>query len=122
MTTCCGVPVQCMKWLEDQVFSIREAATKNLQQLASEFGPEWAKEHLVPQVLHLMTPSTSQPLKLLFVLTCRRHIMLESATSDIVCSNGDLLLLMAEACQSSSLIPKITGVTLHSQSTAPRSA
>ena len=40
-----------MKWLEDQVFSIREAATKNLQQLASEFGPDWAKEHLVPQVL-----------------------------------------------------------------------
>ena len=39
-----------MKWLEDQVFSIREAATKNLQQLAREFGPDWAKEHLVPQV------------------------------------------------------------------------
>ena len=34
------------------MFSIREAATKNLQQLASEFGPDWAKEHLVPQVLH----------------------------------------------------------------------
>ena len=44
---------QCMKWLEDQVFSIREAATKNLQQLASEFGPDWAKEHLVPQVWRL---------------------------------------------------------------------
>jgi hypothetical protein len=52
--TCHWVCVQCMKWLEDQVFSIREAATKNLQQLASEFGPEWAKEHLVPQVPHVM--------------------------------------------------------------------
>ena len=41
---------QCMKWLEDQVFSIREAATKNLQKLAQEFGPEWAKDHLVHQV------------------------------------------------------------------------
>ena len=41
---------QCMKWLEDQVFSIREAATVNLQHLAREFGPDWAKEHLVPQV------------------------------------------------------------------------
>ena len=33
-----------------QVFSIREAATANLQRLAREFGPDWAKEHLVPQV------------------------------------------------------------------------
>ena len=33
-----------------QVFCIREAATQNLQKLAAEFGPEWAKEHLVPQV------------------------------------------------------------------------
>ena len=41
---------QCMKWLEDSVFSIREAATKNLQKLAQEFGPEWAKEHLVNRV------------------------------------------------------------------------
>ena len=42
---------QCLQWLEDQVYSIREAATQNLQQLAQEFGSDWAKEHLVPQVL-----------------------------------------------------------------------
>lgn len=41
---------QCMKWLEDSVYSIREAATKNLQKLAQEFGPEWAKDHLVGRV------------------------------------------------------------------------
>ena len=35
--------------MESQVFSIREAATLNLQKLAAEFGPDWAKEHLVPQ-------------------------------------------------------------------------
>ncbi len=35
--------------MEAQVFSIREAATLNLQKLAAEFGPDWAKEHLVPQ-------------------------------------------------------------------------
>lgn len=39
-----------MKWLEDPVASIREAATRTLQKIAQEFGPEWAKEHLVPQV------------------------------------------------------------------------
>lgn len=37
-------------WVQDPVFSIRDAATKNLQKLAQEFGPDWAKEHIVPQV------------------------------------------------------------------------
>lgn len=40
-----------MRWLEDQVASIREAATAALQKVAAEFGPDWAKEHLVPPVL-----------------------------------------------------------------------
>lgn len=39
-----------MKWLEDQVASIREAATQALQKVAQEFGGEWAKENLVPPV------------------------------------------------------------------------
>lgn len=33
-----------------QVYSIREAAANNLKRLAEEFGPEWAMQHLVPQV------------------------------------------------------------------------
>ena len=41
---------QCLRWLEDSVFSIREAATRNLFKLAQEFGPDWARVHLVPQV------------------------------------------------------------------------
>lgn len=45
---------QCMKSLEDQVASIREAAAKTLQRIAQQFGPEWAKEHLVPQVLAMV--------------------------------------------------------------------
>mgnify|MGYP007132927016 CR=1 FL=1 len=36
-----------------QVFSIREAAANNLKRLAEEFGPEWAMQHIVPQVLFL---------------------------------------------------------------------
>ncbi len=36
-------------WCGAQVYSIREAATQNLQKLAAEFGPDWAKDHLVPQ-------------------------------------------------------------------------
>ena len=34
-----------------QVFSIREAATRALARLATEFGPEWAAAHLVPPVV-----------------------------------------------------------------------
>lgn len=41
---------QCMKWLQDSVYSIREAATRNLMKLAQEFGPDWAKDHLVTPV------------------------------------------------------------------------
>jgi serine/threonine-protein phosphatase 2A regulatory subunit A len=37
-----------------QVASIREAAAKTLQKIAQEFGPEWAKEHLVPAVLGMI--------------------------------------------------------------------
>jgi hypothetical protein len=33
-----------------QVYSIREAAANNLKRLAEEFGPEWALQHIIPQV------------------------------------------------------------------------
>ncbi|KAK8459538.1 hypothetical protein SEVIR_2G159100v4 [Setaria viridis] len=34
-----------------KVFSIRDAAANNLKRLAEEFGPEWAMQHIIPQVL-----------------------------------------------------------------------
>lgn len=33
-----------------QVYSIRDAAANNLKRLAEEFGPEWAMQHIIPQV------------------------------------------------------------------------
>lgn len=45
---------QCMKSLEDQVASIREAATRTLQRVASDFGPDWARDHLVPHVMAMI--------------------------------------------------------------------
>lgn len=33
-----------------QVYSIRDAAANNLKRLAEEFGPDWAMQHIVPQV------------------------------------------------------------------------
>jgi hypothetical protein len=38
-----------------QVYSIREAAANNLKRLAEEFGPEWALQHIVPQVSGLLS-------------------------------------------------------------------
>lgn len=40
----------CMSWLGDTVFSIREAATKNLKKLTEVFGVEWASEAIIPKV------------------------------------------------------------------------
>ncbi|CAN6855404.1 unnamed protein product [Brassica oleracea var. botrytis] len=37
------------------VYSIREAAANNPKRFAEEFGPEWAMQHLVPQVLDMVT-------------------------------------------------------------------
>jgi len=39
-----------MRHMQDPVFSIREAAINVLQAIAKEFGPDWAREHILPQV------------------------------------------------------------------------
>jgi serine/threonine-protein phosphatase 2A regulatory subunit A len=38
-----------------QVYSIREAAANNLKRLAEEFGPEWALQHIIPQVMEIIS-------------------------------------------------------------------
>mmetsp|Transcript_39252 Transcript_39252/g.155731 ORF Transcript_39252/g.155731 Transcript_39252/m.155731 type:complete len:616 (-) Transcript_39252:319-2166(-) len=43
----------CIKWLIDNVWSIREAAIMNLKSLAEVFGTDWAKQNIVPQIVHL---------------------------------------------------------------------
>lgn len=50
---------QCMHWLGDCVYSIREAATTNLRALTEVFGVDWAKQHIVPQVLQQFASSTN---------------------------------------------------------------
>ena len=37
-------------WVLLQVYSIRDAAANNLKRLAEEFGPDWAMQHIIPQV------------------------------------------------------------------------
>lgn len=41
-------------WYCLQVNSIRDAAANNVKRLAEEFGPEWAMQHIIPQVLILL--------------------------------------------------------------------
>ena len=43
----------CMTWLGDNVYSIREAAVKNLSELTKVFGVEWSAENIVPKVMLL---------------------------------------------------------------------
>ena len=43
----------CMTWLGDNVYSIREAAVKNLSELTKVFGIEWSAENIVPKVMLL---------------------------------------------------------------------
>ncbi|KAA8911270.1 hypothetical protein TRICI_003850 [Trichomonascus ciferrii] len=45
----------CMTWLWDSVFSIREAATKNLKKLSQVFGIEWTKQQILPQIVQVST-------------------------------------------------------------------
>ncbi|MQK22460.1 hypothetical protein EI013_29255, partial [Escherichia coli] len=44
----------CMQWLKDKVYSIRDAAANNVKRLAEEFGPDWAMQHIIPQVLDMI--------------------------------------------------------------------
>lgn len=64
----------CLTWLSDSVFSIRQAASLNMQKLAEIFGVEWAKSHILPKIisfnqnatyLHRMTTIFSLTVRLL---------------------------------------------------------
>ena len=54
----------CISWLGDCVYSVREAAISNLKALAEVFGLEWAKEHIVPQVLNMYDSSANYLLRM----------------------------------------------------------
>nr|VDD36825.1 unnamed protein product [Brassica oleracea] len=74
----------CMQWLQDKVYSIREAGANNLKRLAEEFGSEWAMQHLVPQVVLEMvnTPHYLHRMMALRVISLMAPVM----GSEITCS------------------------------------
>lgn len=50
----------CTNWLEDDVHSIRLAATENLRRLADLFGAEWTQAHVFPKIEELHAFPTHQ--------------------------------------------------------------
>ncbi|KAF3489219.1 hypothetical protein F2Q69_00054270 [Brassica cretica] len=73
----------CMQWLQDKVYSIREAGANNLKRLAEEFGSEWAMQHLVPQVLEMVNnPHYLHMMMALRVISLMAPVM----GSEITCS------------------------------------
>ncbi|KAG5608220.1 hypothetical protein H5410_019501 [Solanum commersonii] len=71
------------KWWLMVVYSIRDAAANNLKRLAEEFGPEWAIQHIIPQVLDVINNS-----HYLYRMTILRAISLLAPVmgSEITCS------------------------------------
>jgi len=61
-----------MNWLGDPVYSIREAATINLESLTREFGAEWAKVSILPRVLQMAnSPNYLYRMTVLFAVAVR---------------------------------------------------
>ncbi|CAF2206105.1 unnamed protein product [Brassica rapa] len=80
------------KVLFGKVYSIREAAANNLKRFAEEFGPEWAMQHLVPQVLDMVTnPHYLHRMMVLRAISLMAPVM----GSEITCSK--FLPVVAEA-------------------------
>jgi serine/threonine-protein phosphatase 2A regulatory subunit A len=47
----------CITWLNDSIYSIREAAINNLKQLTEIFGVTWAQKYMLPKLLSLHVES-----------------------------------------------------------------
>lgn len=43
----------CITWMSDSIYSIREAAIKNIRSLTEIFGTQWAVQHMIPKLLSL---------------------------------------------------------------------
>ncbi|KAL5070652.1 hypothetical protein RYX36_021539 [Vicia faba] len=94
----------CMQWLQDKVHSIREAAANNLKRLAEEFGPEWAMQHIIPQVLEM----TNNP-HYLYRMTILRAISLLAPVmgSEVTCSKLLPAVLLTPGCLIPCRVPNI---------------
>ena len=84
----------CMTWLGDNVYSIREAAVKNLSELTKVFGVEWSAENIVPKVMLLYGHSNY-----LFRLTALASVQALSTVHSKEVLQTQMLPLVIQACQ-----------------------
>lgn len=72
----------CMSWLEDHVYSIREAAIKNLRKLTEIFGLEWATETIIPKFLAMRShPNYLYRMTTIFAISVSFSFLLFSSSN-----------------------------------------
>ncbi|XP_024200380.2 serine/threonine-protein phosphatase 2A 65 kDa regulatory subunit A beta isoform [Rosa chinensis] len=92
----------CMQWLNDKVYSIRDAAANNVKRLAEEFVPDWAMQHIVPQVLEMINnPHYLYRMTILHAISLLAPVM----GSEITCSK--LLPVVITASKDRYCVPDI---------------
>jgi len=92
----------CINWLGDCVFSIREAAIKNLKALTEVFGVQWSIQHIIPKVVALFDGSKNY----LYRMTALHAVAeLSEVLSSDVLETYLLYLVTDQACEDS--VPNI---------------
>ncbi|PWA85684.1 Armadillo-like helical [Artemisia annua] len=82
----------------NQVYSIGDAAANNLKCLAEEFGPDWAMQHIIQQVLEIKNPHYLYRMTVLRAISLLAPVM----RSEVTCSK--LLPVVITASKDSKLI------------------
>jgi len=85
----------CMTWLVDQVFAVREAATKNLKKLVETFGIPWATKSVFPKVLQMSSDTNYlHRMTCLFCINALAEVCLQDVITNVLLPT--VLSLMAD--------------------------
>jgi serine/threonine-protein phosphatase 2A regulatory subunit A len=90
----------CVTWLNDDISTIRDAATINLKELTSLFGTEWACDNLIPHIEEIRHNS-SYLRRLTSVQACARMI----GEMDVAIAQVEVLPILLEMATDS--VPNI---------------
>ncbi|PWA57909.1 Armadillo-like helical [Artemisia annua] len=72
----------------NQVYSIGDAAANNLKRLAEEFGPNWAMQHIIQQVLEIKNPHYLYRMTVLRAISLLAPVMLNVDKSKLIELSG----------------------------------
>ena len=101
----------CLKWLDDPVFAVREAAAENMKKLCELFGPAWADRVLVTRLLTLYgnVSDSSTSMKTGISATSPTNSFQHRMT--LLTAMGRLGEAIGPAVLSSRLLPAITALS-----------